>query len=436
MRSKKFRLGTGAGFSADRLDPAVDLVRRGNLNAIVFECLGERTLASGLREKLADPTLGYNPLLGTRMQAMLPLCHANNTCLITNMGAANPLAAGTLVANIAVGLGLQGLRIVVITGDDVTDLLTDSTHLAEPDCSLKDFKHSVVGANAYLGSEGIVQALQQKADVVITGRVADPSLFLAPLQYFFEWKSNDWMRAGAGTMIGHLMECAAQVTGGYFADPEYKNVNDLAAVGFPIAEVDPDGDAVITKLDGTGGCVDLRTVKEQLLYEVHDPAQYFTPDVTADFSSAKLHSDGVDRVSVSGAQGTERPQQLKATVSFDGGFLGEAELSYAGAGAEERARMANAIVVERLQNVHGIRTTLRCDLIGVSSLHSTVVQYRAESKDVRIRCAIRTPDRNEAENLLWEVESLLCCGPAGGGGYRGAVQSSVLTYSTYVDRLA
>ncbi len=201
MRSKKFRLGTGAGFSADRLDPAVDLVRRGNLNAIVFECLGERTLASGLSEKLADPTLGYNPLLGRRMQAMLPLCRASNTCLITNMGAANPLAAGNLVANIAVKLGLRGIRIVVITGDDVTELLTDNTHLSEPDCSLKDFKQSVVGANAYLGSEGIVQALQQNADVVITGRVADPSLFLAPLQHFFEWEFNDWMRAGAGTMI-------------------------------------------------------------------------------------------------------------------------------------------------------------------------------------------------------------------------------------------
>ena len=434
MSSKKFRLGTGAGFSADRLDPAVDLVRRGNLNAIVFECLGERTLASGLSEKLADPTLGYNPLLGKRMQAMLPLCRASNTCLITNMGAANPLAAGNLVANIAVKLGLRGIRIVVITGDDVTELLTDNTHLSEPDCSLKDFKKSVVGANAYLGSEGLVKALQQNADVVITGRVADPSLFLAPLQHFFEWEFNDWMRAGAGTMIGHLMECAAQVTGGYFADPEYKNVNDLAAVGFPIAEVQPDGAAIITKLDGTGGCVDLRTVKEQLLYEVHDPARYLTPDVTADFSSARLNSEGVDRVSVSGARGTERPQQLKATVSFDGGFLGEAELSYAGPGAEERARMANEIVEERLRHVHGIEATLRCDLIGVSSLHSTAGQYEAGSKDVRIRCAVRTPDRNEAENLLWEVESLLCCGPAGGGGYRGAIQSSVLTYSTYVDR--
>jgi len=434
MNSEVFRMGTGAGFSADRLDPAVDLARRGNLNAIVFECLGERTLAAGLREKLVDPSLGYNPLLETRMRTILPFCRANNTCLITNMGAANPLAAGNLVANVAGKLGLQGMRIAVVTGDDVTDLLNDNTRLFEPGCTLKDFEQPVVGANAYLGAEGIVQALQQKADVVITGRVADPSLFLAPLQHFFEWQYNDWMRAGAGTMIGHLMECAAQVTGGYFADPGYKNVDDLVSVGFPIAEVQPDGTAIITKLTGTGGCVDLRTVKEQLLYEVHDPARYLTPDVTADFSSARLNSEGVNRVSISGAHGTERPQELKVTVAFDGGFLGEAELSYAGPGAEERARMANEIVDERLRHVHGIRTTLRCDLIGVSSLHRTVGQYEMGSKDVRIRCAIRTPDRNEAENLLWEVESLLCCGPAGGGGYRGNIQSSVLTYSTFVDR--
>jgi hypothetical protein len=427
-------LGTGAGFSSDRLDPAVDLALRGNLNAIVFECLGERTLASGYQERLVDPSLGYNPLLEKRMQAMLPLCHANNTRIITNMGAANPLAAGELVATIARKLGLQKIRIVVVTGDDVTRLMTDNIHLEEPDCTLKNFKNSLVGANAYLGSEGIVQALQQKADVVITGRVADPSLFLAPLQHFFEWEHNDWVRAGAGTMIGHLMECAAQVTGGYFADPGYKNVKDLATVGFPIAEVQPDGTAIITKLERTGGCVNLRTVKEQLFYEVHDPSQYLTPDVTADFSSANLDLEGVDRVSVSGARGTDRPQQLKVTVSFDGGFLGEAELSYAGPGAEERARMANTIVEQRLRLVHGIQEKPRCDLIGVSSLHSTTGQHQTGSRDVRIRCAIRTPDRNDAENLLWEVESLLCCGPAGGGGYRGSIQSSVLTYSTYVDR--
>ena len=434
MKTASFRIGTGAGFSADRLDPAVDLARRGDLDAIVFECLGERTLASGLLDKRSDSALGYNRLLETRMRAVLPLCRAGNTCLITNMGAANPLAAGKVVVDVARELDLQGIRVAVVTGDDATHLLDKDTHLIEPNCALKDFEPHMIGANAYLGTEGIVAALKQKANVVITGRVADPSLFLAPLQHFFQWEYDDWARVGAGTMIGHVMECAAQVTGGYFADPGYKNVEDVAFVGFPIAEVQHNGTAVITKLPGTGGCVDPRTVKEQLLYEIHDPAHYLTPDVTADFSSARVDSAGKDRVSISGARGGERPQELKVTVAFAGGFVGEAEISYAGPGAQRRARMAGEIVAERLRQVHGVQTVPRLDLIGVSSLHGTAGQTTTESQDVRLRCAMRTPARKEAEILLWEVESLLCCGPAGGGGYRGYVRPSILTYSTLIDR--
>ena len=230
------------------------------------------------------------------------------------------------------------------------------------------------------------------------------------------------------------MECAAQVTGGYYADPGYKDVDNLSTVGFPIAEVQSDGTGIITKLPGTGGRIDLRTVKEQLLYEVHNPTKYSTPDVVADFSSAHLRLHDENVVSISGAKGTERPHQLKVTVAFDGGFLGEAELSYAGPGAEKRGRMANEIVDERMRRVHGIQAALRCDLVGVSSLHPVINQPDGNGQDVRIRCAIRTPDRKQAETLLWEVESLLCCGPAGGGGYRGNIESSVLTYSTFMDR--
>jgi hypothetical protein len=293
---------------------------------------------------------------------------------------------------------------------------------------------AMIGANAYLGAEALLPALEAEADVIIAGRVADPSLFLAPLRHHFGWAGDDWTRLGAGTVAGHLLECAAQVTGGYHADPGFKDVADLAHVGFPLAEVEVDGTLIITKLDATGGCVDQRTVKEQLLYEVHDPAAYLTPDVTADFTSVALGDDGPDRVAVTGGGGSERPENLKVTVAFDGGYLAEAEVSYAGPGALDRAALAGEVVRERLAEVHASNAPLRIDLIGAASLHATALDELPDSRDIRLRCASRASSIEEAENLLWEVESLLCCGPAGGGGYRGQVTPSVMTHSAYIER--
>jgi len=214
-------------------------------------------------------------------------------------------------------------------------------------------------------------------------------------------------------------------------------VPDIAYLGFPYAEVDPDGTAVITKLEGTGGAVRELTVKEQLLYEVHDPSAYLTPDVTADFSTASIAEAGKDRVRISGVGGRERPATLKAIVGFDGGFLAEAEFSYAGAGAASRAELASAIVRERMVHIHRCNDRIRVDLIGVSALHATAgISSHADTRDVRLRAAMRTPDRLAAETLLAEVESLWLSGPAGGGGYRGTITPSVTTQAIYVERSA
>jgi Acyclic terpene utilisation family protein AtuA len=428
-----FRIGTGAGFSADRLDPAVELVAKGRLDVIVFECIGERTLAFGHRDRMADPAAGYNPLLERRMRAMLPLCAAHGTRLITNMGVANPRGAAARTAAVARALGLGRLKIAALEGDDVSALIGPDTPL-DSGLTVGEVGRRLVGANAYLGADAILPALEAGAEVVITGRVADPSLFLAPLRHAFGWAGDDWPRLGAGTLAGHLMECAAQITGGYFADPGYKDVPDLARVGFPIAEVAADGSAVITKLADAGGLVSERTVKEQLLYEVHDPAAYVTPDVVADFSRVQIREGAKDRVRVSGAGGAPRPDRLKVTVAFDGGLLAEAGISYAGPGAKERAELAGAIVEERLVHLHGCNAPLRLDLIGVGALHGTAVDYPSDAKDVRLRAALRASSREQAELLLWEVESLLCCGPAGGGGYRGQITPSVITHSAYLER--
>ncbi|MDA1098255.1 MAG: DUF1446 domain-containing protein [Proteobacteria bacterium] len=429
-----YRIGTGAGFSSDRLEPAVDLIRHGRLDAIIFECIGERTLAFGHRDRRADTTRGYNPLLERRMRAVLPLCQAAGTKIITNMGVANPHAAAQRTMEIAAELGLRGLKVAAVTGDEVSHLIGPETPLQEPGCRLAETGREMLAANAYLGIEAILPAIDAGADVIITGRVADPSLFLAPMAYYFSWAQDDWHRLGAGTAVGHLLECAAQVTGGYFADPGYKEVPDLAYVGFPLAEVTGDGAAVITKLQRSGGLVSQRTVKEQLLYEVHDPGAYLTPDVSANFSGVHLADDGKDRVRVTRADGGPRPAQLKVTVAFDGGFLAEAEISYAGPGAADRAHLAGAIVAERMDKLHGSNGPIRIDLIGVSALHASAVKYPALAQDVRLRCAMRASSQSEAELLLWEVEALLCCGPAAGGGYRGHITPSVMTYSAFVDR--
>ncbi|MFN3744124.1 MAG: acyclic terpene utilization AtuA family protein [Hyphomicrobiaceae bacterium] len=428
------RLGCGAGFSSDRLEPAIDLAEKGALDYLVFETIGERTLAFGHRDRQLDPKRGYNPQLAARMRGVLGHCKRNGTRIVTNMGVANVAAAAEVVAEVARAEGLSGVTVAAIEGDDVSDLIGPDTILFDNhDETVADVGRPVVGANVYLGIDAIIPGLETGADVVITGRVADPSLFLSPLVHHYGWPRDDWQRLGQGTLVGHLMECGMQITGGYFADPGRKDVPRLADCGYPIAEVDERGRCVITKLADAGGMVTQRTVKEQLMYEVHDPTAYLTPDVTADFSHVTVQEVGRDRVRVDQGSGHKRPDKLKVTIGFDGGFFGEAGISYAGPNATARAGLARDILRERLARRPGFEA-LRIDLIGINSLHATAHGPRAESADVRVHAAMRSPDRDDVATLLWEVEALLCCGPAGGGGFRGQITPSVITHSTLIDR--
>ena len=451
------RIGTGAGFSSDRLEPAIDLARDGSLDYLIFETIGERTLAFGHRDRRANPDRGYNPQLAARMRAVLPHTHANGTRIVTNMGVANVAAAADVTIQIARDLGLDNFSVAEVHGDDVTHLITADTVLMDHgNQTVGALGRKLICANAYIGTDAILPALETGTNVVITGRVADPSLFLAPMVHSFGWSmdhdhQDSLDRFGQGTVIGHLMECGMQVTGGYFADPGLKEVPDLANCGYPIAEVSHDGDLIVTKLASSGGEVSSRTVREQLLYEVHDPTRYLTPDVTADFTGVQIEAVGRNRVRVTGGKGTKRPDQLKATLAFDGGFLGEAEISYAGPGARARAELAATILETRLERLIGANTERRIDLIGVNALHVTaqLVEHPGTSNsnrrpmrgaidetvsDVRVRVAVRGDDREAVDLALWETEALLCCGPAGGGGYRGRVTPSVITHSALVPR--
>src|SRR5690349_18673709 len=322
------RIGCGAGFGGDRLEPAVRLLEDGDLDWLVLECLAERTIGLGQKRRMHDPSAGYDPLLERRMRPLLPLLKQNKARLITNMGSANPLAAGRKIVQLAEEMGLN-VSVAVVTGDDVLDVLDPDAPSMEDGKPLSSYGR-ILSANAYLGSDAILPALGSGADVVITGRVADPSLVVAPLAHHFDWDLGDADRIGQATVVGHLLECAGQITGGYFADPGRKDVLGLAELGFPFADVDQDGRCVLGKIEGTGGLITAATVKEQLLYEVTDPTGYITPDAVADFRAVRLRALGQDRVEVSGGTARPRPDTLKVSVGYHAGFVGEGEISYAG----------------------------------------------------------------------------------------------------------
>jgi hypothetical protein len=432
---RTLRIGAGAGYSGDRIPPAVELAEKGELNYLVFECLAERTIALAQLERSRDARLGYDPLLRDRMEAVLPVCAAKGVKIITNMGAANPLAAGEEVVRVARALGLPGLKVVVVQGDDVLDVVNDpalTLTLMESGAPLASLGSAVISANAYLGAEPLVRALALGADVVITGRVADPALFLAPLVHEFGWAMTDWPRLGQGIVVGHLLECAAQVTGGYFADPGYRDVPDLATLGFPLAEVSADGQIVITKVAGSGGCVTVATCTQQLLYEVEDPRCYLQPDVVADFSGIMLNAVGPDRVQVLGATGHPRPPTLKATVGYRDGFIGEGQMSYAGPGAVARGQLALDVVRYRLEHADLEILDSRYELIGVNAILGPTLGAGHEPYEVRVRVALRVPTRKQAEQVANEVEALYLNGPAGGGGATKSVREVIAAASVLV----
>jgi hypothetical protein len=436
MGTDGLAIGGGAGFSSDRTDAAgpvvATLVARGGPAALIFETLAERTLAAAQLARRQNPEAGYEPLLERFVGPVLRACVEHRIPIVGNFGAANPRGAARRLQALARELGLRSLRVGVVEGDD----LSDERGRALLAAHLPKGRDGFVSANVYQGAKAIAEALAAGAQIVVTGRVADPSLAVGPAMAHYGWAEDDWPTLGRATMAGHLLECGAQVTGGYFADPGFKDVPGLANVGFPIAEVAGDGSFTIAKAANTGGVVDPRTVKEQLLYEVHDPAAYLTPDVVADISDAEVHELGGDRVAVTGVRGHRRPDTLKVNAWFDGGWLGEAEISYAGRNAEARARLAAEIVRERI----GDALDIRFDLIGVLSIladdggRMLAQRKPGDARDVRLRAAAAHADRARVERLLAEVTTLYTCGPAGGGGVRTSLRSRLSTVSCFVPR--
>ena len=360
-------IGCAAGGSGDRVDAAAPLVATfiasGKPAVLIFENLAERTLALAQLARRANPAKGYEPLLEAQLRPVLADCLRHGIAIVSNFGAAHPRAAADHVHRLAAELGLPQPKVAVVEGDDLSGAAGAATlrpMLKDPQLAGRE----LVSANVYLGAFEIAQALKAGAQIVITGRVVDSALALGPAIAHFGWTCEQLNELAGATMAGHLLECGAQVTGGYFADPGLKDVPDLARVGYPFVEIMADGSCVVGKAANTGGLVDVRTVKEQLLYEIHDPQAYLVPDVTVDLSEASVTEIGPDRVRLEGVIGRPAPPTLKALLFYEGGWLGEAEISYAGPNAEARARLAMAVVRERM----GDQIPLRFDLIGVLSV--------------------------------------------------------------------
>ena len=431
-------VGCGAGFSGDRVDAGAPVVRtlveRGGACALIFENLAERTLATQQLARRANPELGYEPLLELELRPVLADCLTHGITIVGNFGAANPDGAARLIGRLAEELGLPAPRVAVVRGDDLSD--AGGRAIVRDHLAGSFDAERFVCANVYQGAFEIADAIRGGAQIVVTGRVADPSLTLGPAIAHFGWRRDQWDQLAGATMAGHLLECGAQVTGGYFADPGMKDVPGLDDVGFPIAEIAADGSCIVSKALRTGGLVDERTVKEQLLYEVHDPAAYITPDVVADITGATVVQVGPDRVRLAGVRGHPRTATLKANVFFDGGWFGEGEISYAGPNAEARARLAMDVMQKRM----GPHLALRFDLIGVASILGDDGNRQlgaapvGASTDIRMRVAGQHQDLQVIERLLRELTALWTGGPAGGGGVRVTKRQRLSTQSCLIAR--
>lgn len=427
-------IGCGSAFADDRLEPAADLADSGAVGYLGFDCLAERTLALAQVRRRADPDAGQDQ----RIRALVPLLAGflgRGGRVVGNFGAANPTAAGRDFVDALRGVGLTGVRVGVIHGDDVLrPVLDGDLALPELGVTAAAVADRIVSANAYIGAAPVVECLEADAAITLGGRLADPSLFVGPICHERGWALDDWDKVGAATLVGHMLECGVHSTGGNFEDPPYRVVPDPHRLAFPFADVAADGSAVITKLPGSGGAVDDRTAKTQIYYEIGDPAAYLTPDVTADFSQVAIEEAGPDRVRLSGARGTAAPATLKVLVGLDLGWKGVGEASYGGPGCVERARRAEEILRRRLEKWGPDIDDLRVDLVGVDSVLGDRMPGGYPS-EVRLRLGVRSASEECARAVIHEVD-YLWFGPSGGGGVVTSVTPALAVTPAYLPRTA
>jgi hypothetical protein len=418
-------IGNGQGFWGDSAIGPLQLVEGGGIHYLTMDFLAEVTMSIMQKMRSKNPSAGYATDFVTMLQRILPQCMDQGIRIIASAGGVNPAACAEACAEVVRKLGLEGVRIATVAGDDVLSQLDDLLGSGEPLTSLDTGEDlsahlsAVQSANVYLGAAPIVEALEGGAHIIITGRVTDPSLTLAPLVYEFGWSMEDYDALAAGTVAGHILECGTQCTGGNY--DRWREVSRMEDIGYPIVEVEADGSFVVTKKAGTGGLVDVDTVTAQLLYELGEPERYLTPDVTADFTSVQLAVDGPDRVRVSGVRGSEPTGTYKVSISMQGGFKTVAQLTVGGPDAVDKARLTADILFHRLKadGVEFAPEDRRVELVGQNVLYDGMVPTVADPSEVVLRVAVRAPDRRGPDRLGMELASLLTSGPPGLTGFAG-----------------
>ena len=432
---ERIRIASGQGFWGDLLSAPYDQVTRGEIEYLVMDYLAEVTMSILQKQRRKNPSLGYARDLVPLMEQLLPLLVKKDIRVITNGGGVNPLACRDAIFAAAAKIGISGLSIGVVLGDDILGRLGD---LRGRGMSLKNMETGedfaavndrVMSANVYFGAAPIVEALDRGARIVITGRTTDTGLTLAPMMHEFGWKAGEWNRLAAGTVAGHILECGGQASGGNFS-ADWRAVPDLAHIGFPIAEASPDGNVVITKHRGTGGLVSVQTVKEQLLYEIGNPAEYITPDCIADFTTIHVSPDGPDRVLVAGVKGRPATDTYKVSMSYLDGYTASGTLTYAWPEALEKGRAADEILRRRMEDL-GLRfEEIRTEFLGYDSCHGPLAVPPGEVNEVVLRIGVRGKDFAAVERFGKEIAPLILTGPPSVTGFAGGrpKPSEVIAY--------
>ncbi|MFM6955013.1 MAG: acyclic terpene utilization AtuA family protein [Ignavibacteria bacterium] len=434
MSTQSIRIASGQGFWGDLLTAPLTQVSKGDIDYLMLDYLAEVTMSIVQKQKLKNPALGYAKDLVQTCEDVLPYIASKGIKLITNGGGVNPEGARDAVFEVAKKLGITGLKIGVVLGDNILmhiDGLIAEGHTMnnmETGQPISEVKDQLLSANVYFGAKPIVEALQAGADIVITGRTTDTGLTLAPMIHEFGWSFDDWDKLAAGTVAGHINECGAQASGGNFLG-DWESLPDMANVGFPIIEAFPDGTFIVTKHEGTGGAVTRETVSEQLMYEIGDPSEYITPDCIADFTSIKIEDLGNDRVKVYGITGKPATPFFKVSASYEDGYVAFSSLTYSAPDAYKKAKAGDAILRKRLDQLGLQFDEIRTEFIGMNACHGPIAQA-IEPNEVMMRIGVRGHDYASVERFGKEIAPLILTGPPSVTGFAGGrpKPSSVVAY--------
>ena len=423
---EKVRVAAGQGFWGDLLTAPVDQVRGGQIDYLMLDYLAEVTMSIMQKQRSRDANAGYAKDFVTLMREILPDCVEKNIKVLSNAGGVNVKGCAEAIRDTAKEIGLSGkVKIGVVTGDDVLPRLQEfldkgveinNMETSEP---LSDVLDKVQSANVYLGAQPLVEALDKGAQIIVGGRLTDTGLTLAPLMHEFDWTFEDWNKVATGTIAGHIIECGAQASGGN-CQFDWQNIPDLANVGFPIVEAFPNGEFVITKHEGTGGRVNIPSIKEQLLYEMGDPKSYITPDVVADFTTIQLKDDGENRVRVSGIEGNPNTDFYKVSIAYSGGWKAVGTLVYSYPDAFEKAKAADKILRQRLDKLGLKFDVIFTEFVGANATHGHLAgEPRTDAPEIQLRVGVRGQNRADVERFTKELAPLILTGPPSVTGFAG-----------------